>query len=262
MKSKKWMLLATVVMSALLFCAFTVIPTVHLSRESEHNVGVSYLNAQANTNKLVITVNYDNKGESFEIGSDIVVASDNNFANPLRMKSCNIVNGNYVYEFDAVNANKLKTVYIKPPILYMPTEISPVTVPLMAGQIARVSSNNSSFTTAGANWFSVDSIDIEKESEGTYLVKVIINAESLDLPRFPKLVNGKAEFGGISALYFDENDDFETGEFIFYVKANNEKEVATIVAGASLVVSDALLRVDAENLNISSSIKSLSVVAK
>ena len=260
MKSRKLIVLVAAIMCGLLLCAFAVIPTVRLSYGGEHNVDVSYRGAQFSKDKLTITVNYESDGEFFEIGRDIVVATDSNFNNPLRMKNCDVGDGSYAYEFNSENLDNIKTVYIKPPILYMPVEITPVSVPMVAGKVAKMSTEDVNFETAGANWFFVDTVNVEEESEGVYRVKIVVGAKAKDLPRFPKLVNGETQIGGISALHFDENDNFEYGEFLFSINASSEKEAAMIVATSSLVVSDALIRVDANDLAIASNVKSLSVV--
>ena len=248
-------------MCGLLLFAFTVIPTVRLSYDGEHNVDVSYRDAQFSEDKLTLTVNYESDGEFFEIGRDIVVATDSNFNNPLKMRKCDVGDdGSYTYEFHSENFDNIKTVYIKPPILYMPAEITPVSVPMVAGKVARMSTEDANFETAGANWFSVDTVNVEEASKGVYMVKIVVGAKAKDLPRFPKLVNGETQIGGISALHFDENDNFEYGEFSFSINASSEKEAAMIVATSSLVVSDALIRVDANVSVIASNVKSLSVV--
>ena len=53
---------------------------------------------------------YGSGGEFFEIGRDIVVATDKDFTQTLRMKMCKPVDGDYVYEFDAANVNELNTI--------------------------------------------------------------------------------------------------------------------------------------------------------
>lgn len=94
------------------------------------------------------------------------------------------------------------------------------------------------------------------------MVKVVADAKTLDLPRFPKLCIGDKQLGGITALSFDKNDNFDYGELLFYVDASSEEEVLEMLKGASLLVSDALVRVDAEELAISANVKSLSVIVR
>lgn len=126
--------------------------------------------------------------------------------------------------------------------------------------MAKMGTTDPALKTTGKDWFSIREIKIEEASETTYDVKVIVDASSEDLPRFPKLVIGDEVFGGMSALNFDEMDNFESGEFLFTVGADSLNTESTLNENASLVVSDALLRVDAKELEISSSVKSLPVV--
>jgi len=279
MRPKKWIMLAAAIVCGLILCAcntgnppeaggepdvdITLLPeqgtaqeVVLISSDGQHNVDVSYLDAKISENTLKLTVNYDSGREFFEIGRDIVVAADSSFENPWRMRRCNVVDENYVYEFEPENLSDLKGVYIKPPILYMPVEITPVSVPIVEGEMARMSTGDMEFGTVGTDWFSVDTVDIEKYLEGVYKVRVVVKANAKDLPRLPKLVNGETRIGGTSALNFDQNDNFDYGEFLFTVNAGSEKEVAA----SSLVVSDALIRVEAGDLDISSNVKSFFVV--
>ena len=260
MKIKKFALVISAVMVVLLLCAFTISPTVRLTSRESNQIDVAYLNAQVNNDKLTITVNYDSDGEFFEIGRDIVVATDSERSFPLRIKSCNVNNGTYVYEFDTENVRSLDTVYIEPPILYAPTDIAKVSFPLMPGETVKMSTSKVDFGTSNSNWFDVRSVNVEEYNEGVYLVRVIVDAQSLDLPRFPKLCMGDVQIGGVSAISFDENDNFESGEFAFYVNAGSEKEAMMMIESATLEISDALIRVDSTDIDISSNVRSLSVI--
>lgn len=124
-----------------------------------------------------------------------------------------------------------------------------------------MSESDTELETAGANWFSVDSVSIAEAAKGSYSVKIVVAAEeSKDLPRLPKLVNGETEIGGVSALHFDENSNFDSGEFLFDVNAGSKAEAEQMVAASSLLVGGAMIRVDTKDLTITSSVKSLSVV--
>lgn len=260
MKSKKWLLLLISIISLLLLCAFAVIPSIRLSDGKGQIIDVSYRAAQASKDSLTLSVDYSSAGTFFEIGRDIVVSTDPDFTAPLRLKNCTENNGTYRYEFRISNAERLKTVYIQPPILYVPAEITPITLPLTKGQTAKLSTEAAAFQTAGINWFSIDTISIEPFSDGVYAAKIVVDAIGADLPRFPKLTIGQNQLGGISALSFDEKDRFQSGEFLFYIHAASQADAALMLSAASLTVSDALIRVDTEKLAFSSDIKSLSVV--
>ncbi len=249
-------------MCVLVLCTFKIIPTVSLSHDEAHNIDISYRNAQISNGKLTISMNYNSGGEPFEIGRDIIVAADSDFEDVLRITNrVSSDNGNYTYELDSSNISNLKTVYIKPPILYMPTEIAPISISLATGEVAKViSENEDRLGSVGEDLFSVDSINIEESSDDIYIVRVIVDAISKDLPRLPKLVNGNNQIGGVSVLHFDENDDFKYGEFLFHINASSEDEAEMIAGESSLVISDILMRVDAGTSSMSSNIKSLDVV--
>lgn len=265
MKSKRGVIIVSIAVVAMLLCASAVIPTVQFSGIGSNDVNVSYLDARTNNETLTITANYSS-GEFFEIGRDIIVATDSDFTNTLRMKSCDASSGNYVYEFNVDGVSLFDKVYVKPPILYMPVEISSVTVPLSIASGLETETEIISIDTeleiSETDWFTVESVSVQGGTDGIYTVKVMIDAVSKDLPRFPKLCIGDSTIGGLSSLYFDENDNFDFGEFIFYINADSEAEAETTLAEASLVISDALIRVDADKMLFSSNTKSLSVVTE
>lgn len=254
MKSKRRISTIIAVIGVLVLCAFIVVPTVRLSG-GEHDVNVSYQNAQVEKDKLLITVNYGSDGEFFEIGRDIIVATDKDFTETLQIQNCKANDGKYEYEFSVDNLSDLNRVYIKPPVLYMPTEISPVSVPLIEGAKA-----NKDIESKYSDWFSISKVEVAALSEQTFLVTVIVEALALDLPRFPKLTIGDTQIGGISALSFDENTNFSSGEFQFSLNAESEKRAIELLDNASLVLSDALIKVEAEEMIFSSSIKTISVI--
>lgn len=95
------------VIVCLVLCVFVVIPAVRLASGQNK---VTDQQAQLHGETLTLTVRYGSGGEFFEIGRDIVVATDKDFTQTLRMKMCKPVDGDYVYEFDAANVNELNTI--------------------------------------------------------------------------------------------------------------------------------------------------------
>lgn len=260
MKSTKWLVPVLILVVLLTASAFMIIPSVRLSR-SGHDIDVSYQNAEFSDSEdtLEIYVEYKSAaGESFEIGQNITVATDREFTNVLQMKGGKPVDGIYVYEFDASGLEDVKTLYVKPPILYVPTEITPVSVPLSEGKVAKINTGLSQSKNTGKDWFTVESVDIGGSGSAT----VTINALSGDVPRFMKIVNGESEYVNLSSVANFDNDtgNFEYGEYSFILPADSEDEAAAFMETASLVVTDALIRVDADDLPISTSTKSISVV--
>ena len=257
-RPKKWMLLAAVLILLLALSAFLIIPAIRLSR-SGHDIDVSYPNAELSGDTLEITVEFKTTaGEYFEVGRHIIVATDPDFTNVLQMTGCKPADGIYVYEYDAKGLDDVKTLYVIPPIVYVPTEITPVSVPLAEGKVAKFSDDDPDAKIAGKEWFTVASVDIGSSGAAT----VVINALSGDVPRFLKIVNGESEYANLSSVnnFKTDNSDFKSGEYTFVLPIDSEDEAAAFMESASLVVTDALIRVDADELPISSSIKSISVV--
>ncbi len=258
MKITRLITTVCLIASVLFLCAFADSPTVQLSHDGKYNVDVSYLNAQLDGELLTVTVNYNSGGESFQIGQDITVAADSDFSEPLQMTECNIINGNYVYHFMASDEAAMDTIYIQPPTLYKSVETTRVQVPLSEGQAAQKTAEVES-TNEGVDWFSIDTIDIEKDSENLYLVRVNVTSNSRELPRRARIQTKDAELGGLTVLHFDEERNFTNGEFLYYINADSEEEVSTMLEDSSLVVENALIRIS-EIETRSSSIKSLPVI--
>jgi len=257
-RPKKWMLLAAVLILLLALSAFLIIPAIRLSR-SGHDIDVSYPNAELSGDTLEITVEFKTTaGEYFEVGRHIIVATDRDFTNVLQMTGCKPADGIYVYEYDAKGLDDVKTLYVIPPIVYVPTEITPVSVPLTEGKVAKFSDDDPDAKIAGKDWFTVESVDIGESGAAT----VVINALSGDVPRYLKIVNGESEYANLSSVnnFKTDTSDFDYGEYTFALPIDSEDEAAAFMESAALVVTDALIRVDADDLPISSSIKAISVV--
>ncbi len=255
---KKWLLIAAVLIALLALSAFLIIPAVRLSR-SGHDIDVSYPNAELSGDTLEITVEFKTTaGEYFEVGRHIIVATDPDFTNVLQMTGCKPADGIYVYEYDAKGLDDVKTLYVIPPIVYVPTEITPVSVPLAEGKVAKFSDDDPDAKIAGKEWFTVASVDIGSSGAAT----VVINALSGDVPRFLKIVNGETEYVTLTSVnnFKTDTSDFDYGEYTFALPIDSEDAAAAFMESAALVVTDALIRVDADDLPISSSIKSISVV--
>lgn len=242
MKSKP---LISAILTVILLCAFIIITTIRFGGHRE--------NAQAGDNTLVLTVSYDSHDEFFEILKHIVVAENSDFTNPLRMNSCLPEDGKYIYEFTMTEP--MDTIYIEPPVLYISTEISPISTKLIEG--------NSAIYSDGTEWFSITSVNTSAASDGRYRVSVYITPNSSDLlPRSPKLAFGEKELGGINSLNFNESGEFDVGTFTFYVSADSIEEASSLINDSLLVVKDASVRVDAKNFTYSSNIKTLSIIEK
>ncbi len=252
MKSKKGIFIMCFLCITLILCAFKALISVDLLSSRNDSVRVSYVDAVLESDTLTFYVNYESYGEFFEIAEDVVVATDEEFTNILRRKSCKPEGSRYVYTFSL--KDPIDRIYIFPPTLYIPTEISTTSLELC--------STKTPATLDGKEWFAISSVSTERANETMYTVAINIEAHENTLPRFPKLeIDGK-RIEGISSLNFNEDNNFDFGEFIFHLPSENCEDISSILENASLVVEDALLRVSAKDALFSSNIKSLDIIVE
>lgn len=188
------------------------------------------------------------------------MATDSDFSNPLQMITCSVIDGNYVYRFMASDESEMDTIYVQPPTLYKSVETTRVQVPLSEGQSAQTATEVVNTDMVEATWFSIDTINIEESSANLYLVRINISSNSSDLPRRARVKIGDTEYGGLTVLHFDEENNFTNGEFLYYINADSEMEVSTMLEESSLVVENALIRISETETRSSSNIKLLPVV--
>lgn len=256
MKWKRWLALAVAFAAAI--CVFLFLHSANLSKdgyqwEIPQEDGI---NLSAGEDELVLTVRFGKNGEAFEIAKDIAVAEDEDFKSPLKMKGSVVRDGDYIYKFRVKNAERLQTLYLKPPVCFEPIETPPVTVPLVCGQVAEMSSGASQ--AAGEDWFTVKSINIEKESKDYYKVELALDAHRGDLPRYMKVMKDGVTLAEIASQSY-KGDRFLFDEVTFFVNAGSKDEAAALVAESSLVLTGALLRVEVQAEVISASVENLSV---
>lgn len=197
-----------------------------------------------------------NYGDSFEIGRDIVVSTDEEFLNILRSKKVTSNGSLCLYEYeipsDIVNFD---TVYIKPPVLYIPTEISAVSCKLSEGEVMKTSDGEK-------DWFRITSVRTAEMTQTTWLVDIEIEAIEGDLPRFPKIDYDGQIIGGVSSLSFDNESNPLSDVFEFKGTAYDGQMVDNMLYSGNLVISEALLRAEAERFPVESNIQSLTVIIK
>ena len=251
MKTKKIYLVVGIVSLFLLACAFTIRPVVRLVSARNNKVDVSYVGATVEEGKLVVYVNYEGYGEHFEIAKDITVATDRQFTNTLRIAGCVPKEEYYEYTFRDI-IKDTDTIYIAPPVLYVPIEINAASIPLTTGSVLETEDGNS--------WFTISTITVGDAVNGICPVSAMIIPNGDFLPRFPRIIVGEKTFGGIVSSIFDDNAVLSSGEFIIYVEANTSEEASTMLMDATLMLDQALLRVYAKDAVFSSNIKSLNVV--
>ncbi len=148
---------------------------------------------------------------------------------------------------------KPDTIYIKPPVLFVPSESVDVCTPAVEGAVAMIGEDE---------WFSIRSVDVVRQYERGYNVVITIDALGTDLPRFPELHYNGLETGGLSSLTLDPDGTFVVGEFIFATDCEDESQAAELVSGAELVVTEKLVRVEAKDIEVQSNVIALDVVSE
>ena len=68
--------------------------------------------------------------------------------------------------------------------------------------------------------------------------------------------------GGLTVLYFDEEDIFTKGEFLYYVEGDKEEDIVSKLEKSFLVVENALIRMDETKTRSSLNVKALPVAVE
>ncbi|MBR1989082.1 MAG: hypothetical protein IJ987_01315 [Firmicutes bacterium] len=261
MKTKKTILIVCIMMIGLMLSAFTMLPKLSFTDVST-TVDVTYLGATKEDDHIIVDINYDSNDNPFIIARDIEVATDSNFVNVLEFETCMVEDEKYVYTFDLGENESVDNIFIKPPVLYMPDAVETSTV--------KASKNSVMRTETGDTWFTVNDIAME-ERETFYLMNVIIDPVTGDLPRYPELLIGDEVYYGNTAMKFDINGDFCEGQFIFIlpkdtsaverVNGTSESSVEK-QTDMTIRISNALNRVEADQTIRTSNVKTLAVIEK
>jgi hypothetical protein len=245
-KAKKVLLIAAVIIICLVLCAFAVVQIVRLYSDSGDKIDMGFEGAEVVGTELLLYVNFNSYGQDFEIGRDITVAADPDFENVLRPRSCTPDGSLYTYKYDIDAA--VDTIYVAPPVLYVPKTIEPYTVPL--------------YSDEGGEWFSISDVKTVKAGAGMYGVTVEIKPYNNTLPRFPKLDIGDGTAlitTGSTSHNFNSDFMFDNAKFSFTVSAEDEERLNEMLKTASIVVEDALVSVEARDVLFSTNITKLDV---
>ena len=70
------------------------------------------------------------------------------------------------------------------------------------------------------------------------------------------------ELGGLTVLYFDEEDIFTKGEFLYYIEGDKEEDIVSKLEKSFLVVENALIRMDETKTRSSLNVKALPVAVE
>ena len=200
---------------------------------------------------LTIYMEYKDSSQSFEIQKDITVATDEEFSNTLRKISLVQTENRYVYKF-ALNEN-VDAVFIKPPVAYLPVDIDLVSLVPVVGGTAK--------TDDGLLWFTISSVNLSMRTGEECVITILIIPYNDMLPKYPRLVYKEISIGALSSLNFNQNGEFDSGEFTFHVPANNEDSVRLMLENSALIVGSALVRIHAEDLVFTSSAGTIFVIS-
>ena len=70
------------------------------------------------------------------------------------------------------------------------------------------------------------------------------------------------ELGGLTVLYFDEEDIFTKGEFLYYIEGDKEEDIVSKLEKSFLVIENALIRMDETKTRSSLNVKALPVAVE
>lgn len=68
--------------------------------------------------------------------------------------------------------------------------------------------------------------------------------------------------GGLTVLYFDEEDIFTKGEFLYYIEGDKEEDIVSKLEKSFLVIENALIRMDETKTRSSLNVKALPVAVE
>ena len=192
-------------------------------------------------NTLSLHLDFESYGEHFEVVRPISIAADRGFEQPFAFIGSDILeNGQHVYTF-AYNGNAHE-IYVKPPVIYIPTEVETVSIPAALNATMQYAVSATSEDRTRDTWFSISSIDVDVLERGLYQVSVEITPHTADFPRFPILATKDTSYEGTISLGLDEYGVFDRGAFLFWIPANSADEVTAILNDASITVKEAFIR--------------------
>lgn len=247
---KRIIVVASMLILSLMLCAFGTVSTLELSNGST-KIDVAYISAQATEDILTLDLKIDAEGVPYEIIKNIDVRTSGENPISLKLESCVAKDGNLVYTYNNKNIDITDELVIEPPVMYTPVNIEKVEVPLSKNNIAK--------TAKGTEWFNITSVKIEDFDEEQWCITTALTPKNDTMPRFPVLnINGNS-YGAMTVMHFDENGQFELGEFIFYVPKDEISTIAKATETATITIADALERLEPKKFALTSNVKTISV---
>lgn len=239
---KKWpRLVALIIVLAVVLTFF-----LSLAFEKDRNaINVNYNSVVLSGDTLSLRMQYDAEGELIKFGQHTIVAKDKEFTELLPLKERKSQSGNYVYEFDAAALRGSVTLYVKPPIFFTPTEITPVSIPAAVGETSNIRIDKAGKRHVNdLDWFTVEAIDFEEIKSGSCTVKITLDTQANYMPRLSKLVSGDMRCDGGATPYFDANDNLDSVEILFILPVDSEDAAAAYMENATLEISSAAAQAD------------------
>ena len=239
---KKWTRLVALIIVLAVVLTFFLIMAFEKDRNA---VNVNYNSVVLSGDTLSLRMQYDAEGELIKFGQHTIVAKDKEFTELLPLKKRKSQDGNYVYEFDAAALRGSVTLYVKPPIFFTPTEITPVSIPAAVGETSNIRIDKTGIRRAkDLDWFTVEAVDMEAAGNGSFTAKITLDAQANYMPRLSKLVSGDARCDGSATPYFDANDNLDSVEILFTLPVDSEDAAAAFMENATLEISSAAAQAD------------------
>lgn len=233
---KKILLTVSITLVAAVLCAFAVVPSSTLRTEIGNKVTISYpTSAQLKEGKLEICADYYAYGADFEVVQDITVATDREFSNKLELSDVDVDNTKYTYIFDAPEA--VDKVYVAPPIVMIPDTIDRVDIALHEANCLTANRSEPALFAVEDVRMTTQQISLsERTNNSLEAIRVEVRGNGGEIiPRLPMLKVGDTEYGGIHTIIYDENNNFESGVFVFVLPQG--VSAANIINNPNTVIS-------------------------
>ncbi len=240
---KKWTRLVALIIVLAVVLTFFLIMAFEKDRKA---INVNYNSVELSGDTLSLRMRYDAEGELIKFAQHTIVAKDKEFTELLPLKERKIHGGgDYVYEYDAEALRGSVTLYVKPPIFFTPTEITPVSIPAAVGEASKIRIDKTGIRRAkDLDWFTVEAVEMEVAEPGSFTAKITLDTQANYMPRLSKLVSGDARCDGSATPYFDANDNLDSVEILFTLPVDSEDAAAAFMENATLEISSAAAQAD------------------
>lgn len=221
-------------------CAVILLQTNVFADDAVYSASPSFGDAIWKDGICTLDVDYTAYGDNFEIAKDITISTDRQLQNKVPLASNSSDGDTYTYTFELDES--IEQLYVSAPVVYVPAEITPITVSLYSD-----STNGSKMSANSDSLFTISSVAVaENSSEDAETVPVIVDVEPTNgnVPRLPELVTTSGSIPGITIHDFDDDGNFTGGRFIFFVAAESASDAETLLNEASITVSNVLVRAD------------------